>query len=230
MSRGTYLYKMKKLLVTNDIKPVLEREKNILSRKKIEILTASSGEDIPRIHADEKVDLIIMNLKMPGMDGDEVCTNIRNNDALKKVSIIIICDNDKSEISRCQACGANAFITNPVNYKEVFRNIKKFLYVADRKDLRIIFQVFIKGAQKDRFFFANTENISNSGILLETDEVIEKGEKTTCSFFLDNDLITLDGKIMRVSEKENKLFKYGIQFININLNTQKRLEEFINKS
>ena len=230
MSRGTYIFEMKKLLVTNDIKPVLEKEKNILSRQKIEVLTTSSGEDIPRIHGDEKVDLIIMNLKMSGMDGDEVCKNIRNNDSLKKVSIIIICDNDKSDISRCQACGANAFITNPVDYEEVFRNIKKFLYVADRKDLRIIFQVFIKGEQNDRFFFANTQNISKSGILLETDEVIEKGERTTCSFFLDKDLTTLDGKIMRVIEKENKLFNYGMQFININLKTQKMLEEFINKS
>jgi len=220
---------MKKLLITNDIKPVLESEQNMLSRNKIEILTASSGADILRIHGDEEVDLIIMNLKMSSMDGDVVCTTIRNSDALKKVSIIIICDNDKSEISRCQACGANAFITNPVDYKEVFRNIKKFLYVAERNDLRIIFQVFIKGEQNDRFFFANTENISISGILLQTDEVIEKGERATCSFFLDNDLITLKGKIMRVLEKENNQFNYGIQFININLSTQKKLEEFIIK-
>ena len=220
---------MKKLLITNDIKPVLESEQNMLSRNKIEILTASSGADILRIHGDEEVDLIIMNLKMSSMDGDVVCTTIRNSDALKKVSIIIICDNDKSEISRCQACGANAFITNPVDYKEVFRNIKKFLYVAERKDLRIIFQVFIKGEQNDRFFFANTENISISGILLQTDEVIEKGERTTCSFFLGNNLITLKGKIMRVLEKENNQFNYGIQFININLSTQKMLEELIIK-
>ena len=220
---------MKKLLITNDIKPVLESEQNMLSRNKIEILTASSGADILRIHGDEEVDLIIMNLKMSSMDGDVVCTTIRNSDALKKVSIIIICDNDKSEISRCQACWANAFITNPVDYKEVFRNIKKFLYVAERKDLRIIFQVFIKGEQNDRFFFANTENISISGILLQTDEVIEKGERTTCSFFLDNDLITLEGKIMRVLEKENNQFNYGIQFININLSTQKKLDELIIK-
>ena len=220
---------MKKLLITNDIKPVLESEQNMLSRNKIEILTASSGADILRIHGDEEVDLIIMNLKMSSMDGDVVCTTIRNSDALKKVSIIIICDNDKSEISRCQACGANAFITNPVDYKEVFRNIKKFLYVAERKDLRIIFQVFIKGEQNDRFFFANTENISNSGILLQTDEVIEKGERTTCSFFLGNDLVTLEGKIMRVLEKENNQFNYGIQFININLSTQKKLDELIIK-
>jgi DNA-binding response OmpR family regulator len=220
---------MKKVLITEDIKPLLEREKSILSRQKIEIFTASSGEDIPGIHDHEKVDLIIMNLKMSGMDGDEACTTIRNNESLKKVSIIIICDKDKSEISRCQACGANAFITKPVDDKEIFRYIKKFLYVADRKDLRIIFQVFIKGEQKDRFFFANTENISNSGILLETNEVIEKGERVTCSFFLYNDLITLDGKVVRISEKVNKQFYYGIQFININLATQNRIEEFINK-
>jgi response regulator RpfG family c-di-GMP phosphodiesterase len=221
---------MKKLLITDDIKPVLEKEESILSRQKIEVLTASSGEDFSRIHGDEKVDLIIMNLKMSGMDGDEVCTNIRNNDSLKKVSIIIICDDDKLEISRCQACGANAFITNPVDNKEIFRHIKKFLYVAERKDIRIIFQVFIKGQNKDRFFFANSENISNSGILIVTDEVIEKGDKATCSFFLDQEMITLDGKIMRVFEKENNMFSYGIQFININLSTQKKLEEFINKS
>ena len=99
-----------------------------------------------------------------------------------------------------------------------------------REELNSLLKKGSKEGNKSNEAVKQMEELEN--MLLKngfTDEVIEKGEKTTCSFFLDNDLITLDGKIMRVSEKENKLFKYGIQFININLSTQKKLEELIIK-
>ena len=221
---------MKKLIITDDLKPIIESGRNILTRKNIAILTVSSGEDVLKIHEEENSDLIIMRLKMPGMGGDEICTSIRNNGSLKKVSIILVCDNDRADIAKCQACSANAFITKPVDSKEVFRNIRKFLYVSDRKNTRIIFQVFIKGKAKDRFFFANTENISNSGILLETDEVIKKGERISCSFFIEKDLVTLNGKVMRIVEEDDNMHHYGIQFINLNLTSLKKIEAFIYKS
>lgn len=221
---------MKKILVAHNIRPLLEKEKSILLRKKIEIMTATSGAEFLKLHSDELTDLIIMNLNMTGIDGDEVCTRLRQDVSLKKVSIILVCESDRSAISRCQACGANAFITRPFDDSVLFRNIKKFLFVAERQALRIIFQVFVKGEYRDRFFFANSLNISSSGVLLETDEVMEQGERNFCSFFVDQDLITLQGKVLRISEQGTKLFQYGIQFVNVSLGLQNRIEEFIRRS
>jgi CheY-like chemotaxis protein len=176
------------------------------------------------------MDLIIVDLKLDDTGGDAVCTAVRNDPTMKKVSLIVICDNDKSQISKCQSCGANAFITNPVNSEVLIHNVIKFLYIADRKNLRIIFKVFTKGKSRDFFFFANTANISSSGILLETDHTLEKSDKLTLSFFIGQDPVKLNGKIMRIAETEGKMLHYGVQFIEVNPILRRKIEEFIEKS
>src|SRR4030043_1563921 len=98
---------MHKLLIFETLKPFIE-EGSLLARKNIKVLTASSGEEILKIHRSEDVNLIITELKMPDMDGDKLCSIVRNDKAMQKVSLIIICENDKSDIERCEAWGVNA--------------------------------------------------------------------------------------------------------------------------
>jgi CheY-like chemotaxis protein len=221
---------MKKLLITERIRPVLEQERSVLARKDIEIFTASSGDEVLQIHGREHMDLIIVDLNLDRTGGDAVCTAVRHDATMKKVSLIVICDNDKSQISRCQSCGANAFITNPLNPEVLIHNVIKFLYIADRKNLRIIFKVFIKGKSRDIFFFANTANISSSGILLETDHLLEKSDKLTLSFFIGKDPVKVNGKIMRIAEAGGNIRHYGVQFIEVNPILRRKIEEFIDRS
>jgi DNA-binding response OmpR family regulator len=220
----------KKLLITERLRPLLEQDGSALARKDVEVFTASSGDEILRIHGREHMDLIMVDLKLDSTGGDAVCTAVRHDATMKKVSLIVICDNDKSQISKCQSCGANAFITNPVDQEVLIRNIIKFLYIADRKNLRIIFKVFTKGKSKDLFFFANTADISSSGILLETDHILEKSEKLTLSFFIGKEPVKLNGKIMRIAEAEGKMLHYGVQFIELNPILRRKIEEFVEKS
>ena len=240
---------MKKLLIADNLKTIIEKNKKVLSmehvkiitdssgkellkvhsREKIRILAASSGKDILNIHNSENTDLIITSLEMPKMDGDKVCSAIRNNDTTKKVSFIIVCDNNKSAIKRCRTCKANAFITKPIKSQELISNIKKFLYISERKSIRAIFQVFFKGRSKEKFFFGSSENISSSGILLSTDEVLRKGAKITCTFLIGKKLTTVNGKVVRTVKAAPARHSYGIQFTDLSPTTQSRIDKFIKK-
>jgi two-component system chemotaxis response regulator CheY len=220
---------MKKLLISDSLKPFIEKEKNILKNDDIKIFTASSGKDILDIHILEKVDLIITDLEMPEMDGDKICSLIRKDDNLKNVSFIITCDNDKSAISRCYSSRANAFITKPINSEELFDKLKKFLNVSKRKDIRVIFKVTIQGKVKEKYFYANSENVSMSGILFVTNEILEKGVTITCSFSIGRNLITTNGNVVRVERKSSYNNYYGVQFINLSLPSKAKLENFIEK-
>ncbi len=171
---------MKKLIITANLKtffednqtglldekikvitaPTGEEHLDILSRETVSILTASSGNDILNIHNTENADLIIADLEMPEMNGDDVCDAIRNDDTTRKVSFVIVCDNDESAINRCRTSKANAYITRPIKVQELSEDIKKFLNISERRSVRIIFQVFVKGKFMDRFFFGRSENRS----------------------------------------------------------------------
>ncbi|MBI5676224.1 MAG: response regulator [Nitrospirae bacterium] len=218
---------MHKLIILETLKPFIEKEGSLLSRKNIKVLTALSGEEILKIHRAEHVNLIITELKMPDIDGDKLCSLIRNDEVLRKVSLIIICDNDKSDIDRCEACGVNAFITKPVNSEDIFSNIRKFLYVLDRKDLRALYHEDVKCKSGDNIFFAKADNLSSSGILIHSDQVLEKESKISCSFYIEGHPVTVNGKIVRVQKKPPGTYCYGVQFVRVAILTQVRIDKFI---
>jgi CheY-like chemotaxis protein len=219
---------MKKILLSRSLKAAIEQEKGFLSREYIKIFLASSGEELFNLHKKEHVDLIVSDLDMPKVYGDKVCSLIRKDDSLKKVSIIIVCNNKKADIARCQACGANAFMTKPVNPVELVRKIIKLLHVAERISLRIILNVGMKVKSRYRFFYANSENISSKGILFETYEVLTEGENITCSFFIGNNHVTTNGKVVRAIEGAQGNH-YGAQFVNLSPLTKARIEEFVER-
>lgn len=207
--------------------PLIEGDGGILSRKNIRVLTASSGEDILNIHRSEHVQLIITELKMPDMDGDKLCYLIRSDEALQKVSFVIVCEYDKSEMRRCGACGANAFITKPVNAEVLLSNIRKFLYVLERKDLRAVYHGDVKCKSGDNVFFAKADNLSSSGILIHTDQVLEKESEISCSFYIEGHPVTVNGKVARIQKKPPGTYFYGVQFVKITILTQARIDKFI---
>lgn len=67
---------MKKILITDSLKYLVSGE-NILSRANIQIFTAASSQEILSIHKSEKADLIIIDLDMPDMPGDKLCSMLR---------------------------------------------------------------------------------------------------------------------------------------------------------
>ena len=220
---------MKKLLITENLKSIIEAGKAVLLRKGIEIFIASSAEEILNIHKRENVNLIISDLDITGKKEEGICAvlkDIRGNNALKKVSIITVCDNDTSAIAQSYACGANSFITKPIDSVELFGKIVKLIYVPQRVSLRVIVNVSMRGASNYNFFFANSENISAMGLLFVTDEVLEKDDMVTCSFFLGEDLLTTNGKVVRVDRRNPNQNLYGMQFVELSPSSKKTIETF----
>jgi two-component system, chemotaxis family, response regulator Rcp1 len=64
-------------------------------------------------------DLIILDLHLPGMRGDEVLASVKGDPRLKTIPIIIFTTSDSTaEISACYALGANCYLQKPVNWDE----------------------------------------------------------------------------------------------------------------
>jgi CheY-like chemotaxis protein len=217
---------VKKVIVINNLKKFLLEERNILSNKNVIIFTAASAEEILKIHREERGDLIIADLDMQGMTGDELITAIRKDDRLKHVSIIIKCNNNKCAIERCQSCGANAVVTEPVTRENLLCRVMDLLNVSERGSLRELVKVSVKGKFRDDFFFAVSRNASVSGILFETDKAFSQSDKITCSFVVQH-TITADGEVVRVGRKTEDLYHYGVRFLNLDPESKVQIEEFV---
>lgn len=221
---------MKKILISEELKSLIHVEKNILKRADFQIFTTTSAKDIVKTHRIEKVDLIILKLDMEGMRAEELCSFLREEEGLKRVSILIICNNTRSDLARVEKCKANSYVTRSALQEELLQKVSQLLAIPERQDYRVLLKITVKGNTNNISFFCSSYNISITGMLIETERIFAKGDIISCSFFLPNSgQIITDAMIMRVITPENKSMQYGIRYVNIDPRYQGVIEAFIKR-
>jgi len=111
------------ILIVDDSKINIDILINILDE--YDILVARDGESALEILNEESVDLVLLDIVMPQMDGYAVCQNIRNNIKIKDIPIIFITSkSDEESIEYGFDIGGNDYITKPFKTKELLARVK----------------------------------------------------------------------------------------------------------
>lgn len=93
--------------------------------------TATTGEGALEIAVDFQPDLILLDVMMPGMDGYEVCRQLRENSAFADTPIIMVTAKDSlSEKVRGREVGADDYITKPFEENELRESMEFFLQTS----------------------------------------------------------------------------------------------------
>jgi signal transduction histidine kinase/ligand-binding sensor domain-containing protein/CheY-like chemotaxis protein len=109
-------------------------------RKLIEnvtVETASNGEEVLKWLRQKEFDLVLMDIQMPGMDGCEVTTIIRNQmpAPVSRIPIIAVTASAiKSELKKCTDAGMNGFLTKPFVRVELLRQIAQHYHRTTDSD------------------------------------------------------------------------------------------------
>ncbi len=95
-----------------------------------EVIKASNGEDALSIVNKIDVDLILLDILMPNMDGYEICRRVKGNEATRLIPVLMITtlDDIESKIRGIEA-GAEDFITKPPNKLELLARVKSLIKV-----------------------------------------------------------------------------------------------------
>ena len=73
-----------------------------------------------------KPGIILLDLDLPGTDGREVLSKIKNNDDLKKIPVVILTSSkDDRDIEKCYSDGASSYIIKPVSFTGFMEAIQK---------------------------------------------------------------------------------------------------------
>jgi CheY-like chemotaxis protein len=78
------------ILVVDDDLAALELTQSILQSPSYEVIAASSGEEAHAILSQRTIDVVLLDLMMPGMDGFELASRIRANERLKAIPLFIL--------------------------------------------------------------------------------------------------------------------------------------------
>jgi putative two-component system response regulator len=116
------------ILVVDDITQNNELLEAYLVPQGYEIIKAVSGEEALQKLADNKIDLILLDVMMPGMDGFEVTRRIRQDPKTKLMPVILVTALKETEdrIKGIQA-GCDDYISKPFNKMELLARVQSLL-------------------------------------------------------------------------------------------------------
>ena len=111
---------MAKLLIVDDEIDVREFAANFFRRRKVEVSTASSGEEAIGVLEKQKPQMVLLDIKMDGIDGIETLRRIREKD--KDVKVIMVTGrkpDDAESFNKCREYGAMDYIHKPLDLNEL---------------------------------------------------------------------------------------------------------------
>ena len=116
---------IKKVLVVDDSKTELMYMTDLLHKNGFSVKTAENAEDAFRRLAEEKPDLILMDVVMPGQNGFQL-TRAITRDPLYADVPIVMCTSKNQETDRVWGMrqGARDYITKPIDVDELMTKIK----------------------------------------------------------------------------------------------------------
>jgi len=200
----------------------------ILGRGNITTYPARTSEEILNIHGVRKADMIITEAALPLMGGFKLCSAIRSDAGLKNVSIIMLCDSVEASPPQCREAGANAVLLRPFDPIQLFSKVSELLVIPQRQDLRTLLHVSVQGREKKSSFAGMSHNISMSGMLIETDQELTKGDRLTWTVNIGPRKISADGMVVRVvQEQAGGKFLSGIKFLNLDTKSLVIIEQFV---
>jgi len=122
----------KRVLVVDDDEAVVDMFNELLERDgRFDVRTASSGYDAGILTEQFRPDVLLLDFKLPDINGNVVCRTIRANPNFRNMQIIIISGvADPDEIADLKAAGADEFIRKPFDIHAVINRIAEMMKVA----------------------------------------------------------------------------------------------------
>ena len=139
---------------------------------KYEILKADNGEDALSIISRTQVDMVLLDVMMPRMDGYEVCRRIKDSENTRMIPVIMITALDDTE-ARVKAIefGADDFITKPPNRIELQARVKSLIKVKNLNSSltsleSVLFSLANTVEAKDEYTRGHTRRVSELAVAL----------------------------------------------------------------
>jgi PleD family two-component response regulator len=118
-----------RVLAVDDDKHAVEILYRLLQKEGFDVLRAQSGREALAIVAAEKVDVILLDVMMPEMDGFQVCEALRKVERTRDIPVILLTAKDDMETRVLgMKLGVSEFLTKPINKRELFARIRAQLH------------------------------------------------------------------------------------------------------
>ncbi len=192
----------KRLLVVDDDPGLLLAVSETLRAEGYEVKTARRGAEALTRIAESLPDLIISDIRMPGMDGYQLVKNLRSNPRTRLVPIIFLTAKDEiaDRITGFRT-GVDAYLTKPFEPEELTAIVLAILNRVERTHSDLA-QMFGKKEEADPREFIRDEELTDAEWRV-AEEVAKGASNKEIAAELNLSLRTIEGHISRILDKKN---------------------------
>jgi two-component system, OmpR family, alkaline phosphatase synthesis response regulator PhoP len=183
-----------KILVIDDELNIVELIKYNLISNGYKVLYALNGRDGLNLAADNKPDLILLDIMLPEMDGFDVCKEMKKNKNIENIPIIMLtAKGDEFDKILGLELGAEDYITKPFSVRELLARIKVVLRRNLKEDTNDVISI------GELIIYLDKHEVTKSGV---------KMELTLKEFELLRLLITNKGRVLTREFLLDKIWGY----------------------
>jgi len=203
-----------KILVVDDEQKILNVIQAYLIKEGYEVLTASDGEEALNIFKNQQIHLIILDLMLPKISGEQVCNRIR---ATSSVPIIMLtAKTEEDNKIEGLAIGADDYITKPFSNRELVGRVKAIirrtyrdnkplaeLLIINNGDLEINIEKMTIKKQGETITLTSNEFKILIALLVSPGQVFSREQLVSKAFGIDYDGFdrTIDTHIKNIRQK-----------------------------
>ncbi len=116
-----------KVMVIDDSKTIRRTAESLLRKAGCEVLTATDGFEALAMIADNRPDVIFVDIMMPRLDGYQTCALIKNNTEFKQTPVIMLSSKDGLfDRARGRIVGSEQYLTKPFTKTELLDAIRQY--------------------------------------------------------------------------------------------------------
>jgi len=117
------------VLVVDDDKHAVEILYRLLQKEGFDVLRAHGGREALDLAGAHPVDVILLDVMMPEMDGFQVCAELRRQEQTRDIPVILVTAKDDMETRVIgMKLGVSEFLTKPINKRELFTRVRAQLH------------------------------------------------------------------------------------------------------
>jgi uncharacterized protein (TIGR02266 family) len=219
-----------KILIVDDAPMFREIETVFLGRSG-RILTASDGTEAFEIARRERPDLVLTDLSMREMDGDELCRQIRHDADLRHTPVIVVTSgNSAEEHERAVRSGADGVISKPLCRVTLLQVTQRFLRLTVRGYERVSFETEVRLSANGNDLWGWSRNVSRGGMFVETDTSLEPDSEFQVEFTVPETSIVVQPTarvVWRRPVGHERGPGIGLQFLKLDREAAQWLEQYV---